>query len=134
VCAVCEQESAWDTYAVRFEPDFLSRYVVPLQLKSSMNGTEAHCRAISWGLMQVMGEVAREFGFKGEFLSELCDPLTGLEWGCVKLADCLKRAGGDVEAALVRWNGGGNPNYASEVLARRARYSQDGQREGLKQI
>src|SRR6267142_5325096 len=30
VCAVIEQESAWNPWAVRYEPGFLSRYVAPL--------------------------------------------------------------------------------------------------------
>ena len=29
VCAVCEQESSWNTYAIRFEPAFEARYIKP---------------------------------------------------------------------------------------------------------
>ena len=36
----------------------------------------------SWGLMQVMGAVAREHGFRGAYLTELCDPELNLEYGC----------------------------------------------------
>jgi len=39
----------------------------------------------SWGLMQVMGAVAREQGFTG-FLTGLTDPLAGLHHGCQLLA------------------------------------------------
>lgn len=35
--------------------------------------------ANQWGVMQVMGGVAREVGFKGSFLTELCDPEVGIE-------------------------------------------------------
>jgi len=35
----------------------------------------------SWGCMQVMGAVAREYGFQGHFGS-LCDTMTGAEYGC----------------------------------------------------
>ena len=35
----------------------------------------------SWGLMQVMGAVAREYGFKQHFPA-LCDVHTGLQYGC----------------------------------------------------
>lgn len=45
----------------------------------------------SWGLMQVMGAVARERGFNGEYLPRLCDPLIGLEYGCRHLAMLRKR-------------------------------------------
>jgi soluble lytic murein transglycosylase-like protein len=79
-------------------------------------------RSMSWGLMQLMGEVAREMGFTGTYLSQLCDPPIGLLWGCKKLAQCLDAKGGDPEKALLMWNGGGNPNYANEVLARIKKY------------
>ncbi|MGA7913605.1 MAG: transglycosylase SLT domain-containing protein, partial [Candidatus Acidiferrales bacterium] len=65
VCAVIEQESAWDTHAMRYEPGFRAHYVAPLRLPP----TEEIARSISWGLMQVMGQVAREHGFTGKFLS-----------------------------------------------------------------
>jgi soluble lytic murein transglycosylase-like protein len=123
VCSVVEQESAWDTFAVRYEPAFFAKYVAPLYTNNKVSVTEAYARSVSWGLMQVMGEVARERGFAGNFLSSLCDPATGLEYGCRHLASRLAIAKGDVTKALLLWNGGGNPNYASEVLARMGHYA-----------
>jgi soluble lytic murein transglycosylase-like protein len=123
VCAVIEQESAWNSWAVRYEPGFLSRYVAPLYTAGKLSATEAYTRSMSWGLMQVMGEVAREFGFEESSLAELCEPATGIEFGCRILAARLARARGDVPAALLAWNGGGNPNYPAEVLARMRNYS-----------
>jgi len=123
VCAVIEQESAWDPWAVRYEPGFLSRYVAPLYTAGKLSATEAYTRSMSWGLMQLMGQVAREFGFEDASLAELCDPATGVEFGCRVLAARLKRARGDVPAALLAWNGGANPNYPAEVLARTRNYS-----------
>src|ERR1700691_5933598 len=123
VCAVIEQESAWNPWAVRFEPGFLTRYVAPLYTSGKLSATEAYTRAMSWGLMQVMGQVAREFGFKEASLSELCDPATGVEFGCRILANRLVRAKGDVPAALLAWNGGSQINYPAEVLARKRNYS-----------
>jgi soluble lytic murein transglycosylase-like protein len=123
VCAVIEQESAWNPWAVRYEPGFLSRYVAPLYTAGKLSATEAYTRAMSWGLMQVMGQVAREFGFKDSSLAELCDPLAGIEFGCRILAARLTRAKGDVPAALLAWNGGASANYAAEVLARKRNYS-----------
>src|SRR5580704_10910371 len=104
VCAVVEQESAWDAHAIRYEPAFRTRYVAPLGLPP----TEEIARSISWGLMQVMGQVAREHGFAGKFLSALCDPATGLDTGCAVLAAKLAAAGGDAARALALWNGGAN--------------------------
>jgi soluble lytic murein transglycosylase-like protein len=128
VCAVIEQESSWDVHAIRYEPAFRTRYVAPLGLRP----TEEVARSISWGLMQVMGEVAREHGFAGKFLSSLCDPTLGLDAGCKvlvsKFATAAQARGATTDAstltarALQLWNGGANSNYASEVLARFEKY------------
>jgi soluble lytic murein transglycosylase-like protein len=66
--------------------------------------------------------VAREAGFHGTFLSEMCDPETGLEWGCTVLAKKLAQAGGDTAKGLQLWNGGANLQYASLVMARTNQY------------
>jgi soluble lytic murein transglycosylase-like protein len=118
VCAVVEQESAWDAHAIRYEPGFRARYVAPLELPP----TEEIARSISWGLMQVMGQVAREHGFQRPFLSALCDPSAGLTFGCIVLAAKIAAASGDVPRGLALWNGGGNPDYGVQVLARVPRY------------
>jgi soluble lytic murein transglycosylase-like protein len=123
VCAVVEQESAWNPWALCYEPAFLSRYVAPLYTAGKLTATEAYARSMSWGLMQVMGQVAREHGFDGDSLAELCDPVVGVDFGCRILAARLVRARGDATAALLAWNGGANSNYAAEVLARTRNYS-----------
>ncbi len=128
VCAICEQESAWNPWAIRYEPAFFAHYVAPQLAAGQISNTEAQARAFSWGLMQVMGQVAREHNFGAASasssapLSQLCDPATGLEIGCVVFAAKLSTANGDAARALQLWNGGGNPNYATEVLARLGRY------------
>jgi soluble lytic murein transglycosylase-like protein len=126
ICAIVEQESAWDPHAIRYEPAFRTRYVAPLGLPP----TEEVARSISWGLMQVMGQVAREHGFTTKSLAALCDPATGLAIGCAVFAaklrastvDAASVANNDVERALERWNGGANTSYAAQVLARIAHY------------
>ena len=85
--------------------------------------TEARARAFSWGLMQVMGQVARENGFAGASLAALCDPGTGLDVGCRVLARKLAAAEGNVTRALLLWNGGTNPSYPDAVLMRTQRYT-----------
>jgi soluble lytic murein transglycosylase-like protein len=119
VCAVIEQESSWNPWSIRYEPAFYSRYIAPLNLGDT---TEARARSFSWGLMQVMGEVAREEGYVGN-LAMLCDPTTGIKAGITHLHRKLTGASGDVEAALQAWNGGGNPAYAGQVMARMVNYS-----------
>jgi soluble lytic murein transglycosylase-like protein len=59
----------------------------------------------SWGLMQVMGAVAREHGYGGRFLTSLCDPATGVWVGTVVLKSLLKRWG-DPEMAAASYNAG----------------------------
>lgn len=54
-------------------------------IEGSSVDTEWWGQQASWGLMQVMGAVAREHGFGDDF-PLLCDPLTGLRWGCKHLA------------------------------------------------
>lgn len=117
-CAVIEQESAWDPWSIRYEPAFYQRYVVPLKLGDI---TEAQMRATSWGLMQVMGEVAREEGYTGN-LPALCDPTIGITAGLQHLHRKLSHASGDVEQALLAWNGGGNTDYPAQVIARMPTY------------
>src|SRR5271156_595446 len=114
VCAVIEQESGWDTHAIRYEPGFRATYVAPLRLPPS----EEIARSISWGLMQVMGQVAREHDFTGKFLSALCDPAIGIEIGCRVLAAKLAAASGNITRGLQLWNGGANSEYSAQGFSR----------------
>jgi soluble lytic murein transglycosylase-like protein len=94
----------------------------------------------SWGLMQVLGAVAREDGCTAPYLTALCDPMTNLQFGCQHLAGLLAwarglytgLASGEVIAvqmsALAAYNGGRkgnapdgpirNKDYAQRVMAR----------------
>lgn len=120
VCAVIEQESGWNPWAIRFEPAFEARYIKPAL--ASAPTTRELTLAMSFGLMQVMGEVAVELGWHGAFLTELCDPDVAVDFGCRKLRSVLDRHN-TTEAALLAYNGGGNLNYAAQVLARVDHYS-----------
>ena len=122
VCSVIEQESGWNPWAMRYEPLFFNRYVASLYTNNKISASEAYARGFSWGLMQVMGQVARENGFDAPFLSALCDPEQGLAIGCKVLKKKLDAAAGDATRALLAWNGGGNSTYAAQVLARRPHY------------
>lgn len=121
VCAVIEQESSWKTFAIRYEPAFFDRYCFPLFKNPQITATEARARAFSWGLMQVMGQTAREFGYAEDFPA-LCVPQNGIEVGCKVLAHKIAVNQGNVRDALQAWNGGENPNYAQQVLARSDKY------------
>lgn len=123
LAAVIHQESGGNVYAVRFEPAFLKKYL-ETKTKKNIGGyvptrcswtTEIQLRATSLGLMQCMGQVLRERGFKEEFLTEALEPETNIKWGSEFLQTLLLKYD-NTQAALQRWNGGGNPNYAKEVL------------------
>lgn len=118
VCAIVEQESGWNQYAIRYEPAFYLHYVLP---QRGLSATEAYARAFSWGLMQVMGEVVREEGYRGD-LPALCDPETGLDAGCNHFKRKLVSAEDNVTKALLLWNGGGNAAYPAQVIARIPKY------------
>lgn len=62
----------------------------------------------SFGLLQVMGAVARERGLRAPYLTTLCDPRIGAEYGCRQLAHMrdlhLKRWGWD--GVIAAYNAG----------------------------
>jgi hypothetical protein len=61
----------------------------------------------SWGVMQVMGAVAREHGYRESYLTGLCrDVPTGLLFGCRVLQGHLRWAKGIVPQAVAAYNGG----------------------------
>ena len=124
VCAIVEQESSWNPWALRYEPAFYERYIAPQLARGNIaDPTESHARAFSWGLMQVMGQAAREHGFNGASLAALCEPAAGIEIGCRVFAAKLAAAEGNVARALLLWNGGGDRDYPSSVLARVSHYT-----------
>ena len=82
-----------------------------------LGSTEFHSQSFSWGLLQVMGSVARELGLKG-YLAKICDPTVGLKMGLLHMQKKMKQAKGDVHKALEFYNGSGI--YADEVLKKLA--------------
>lgn len=111
ISAIVQVESAFDPSAIRYEPTFYARYVLGGLFKPiypCSKETEAHARAMSWGLMQVMGQTARERGFSGTFLSELCDPVVGLYCGCQHLTYLRSRYEDSygIEGVVAAYNAG----------------------------
>lgn len=81
VRAICQCESACNPWAFRYEPQY--RWLVGDKL--TMTNTERFGQMCSWGLMQVMGAVARGYGYEGPF-PQLCEPDISLNFGCQHLA------------------------------------------------
>ncbi len=124
LAALIHQESGGNPYAVRYEPAFLKKYL-ETKTKKTIGGyvpircswqTEVQMRATSFGLVQIMGQVARERGFQGEFLTELLDPAVNVKLGSEFLQMLLHKHD-TTEKALLRWNGGGDPDYAKKVFS-----------------
>ena len=122
--AMVEQESSGRFYARRYEDGFFKKYIAH-KTKQQLGfywpdlseATERKDRATSWGVMQIMGQTARERGFKGDF-SELLYPATGCFWGCCELSRLIKKTKGNIREALLKYNGGSNLDYPDEVMAR----------------
>lgn len=93
----------------------------------------------SWGLMQIMGAVAREHGCRNSYLTDLCRlPDLNVALGCKHLAQLLAWADGDVGRALAAYNGGKagnatppyrNADYANAVLEKRRALAGGGMKE-----
>jgi len=133
VCGIVEQESAWNPWLSRYEPGFFARYLDNSRIHLAARDfaraapytlsfdTELRERAFSRGLMQVMGQTAREVGFKDP-LPQLHNPETGLSVGCKYLARLILNRAGDVRRALLMYNGGGDPQYPDKIFERMEKY------------
>lgn len=100
--AVVEVEGGGDPWAIRYEDHFrwLCDPEEHIGYHQSLD-TEKTAQKTSWGLMQVMGALARELGFEGSFLSLLCKPELSLKYGALYLRNQHRRYGcwGDAVAA-----------------------------------
>lgn len=133
VAAVILQESSGEVSAGRYERAFYRRYLAGKGRKKLLGfvpqgvtlETERVWRSQSWGLMQIMGQTARENGFKEKWLCDLKDPWHNIEMGCKLLRKWLgSDSSNDTEAvkrALLRYNGGANKHYPVEVLKKKER-------------
>ena len=82
--------------------------------------TELADRSRSFGLMQVMGETAREQGFAARYLAEMSIPVDSIEHGAKLLHSLLVRYHGDTLAAISAYNQGSARRKAGVLL--NARY------------
>jgi len=90
--AMILNESHGNTWAMRYEPKWHYFYKVPemAQRNQITEITEQQLQSFSYGLLQVMGGVARELQYFGP-LPQLLNPSVGLEFGCKKLKELGKR-------------------------------------------
>lgn len=134
VMAIIEQESQFNTAAVRFEPLFKYFYKPAHFAEHPLISidTEIATQKMSWGLGQIMGALAREQGHQG-FMAELLKPEVNLKHICQRLK-FLKRYSHEAEAIFAAYNGGPgalrlidgkfkNQNYVDSVLSHLKKYS-----------
>lgn len=125
VAALVATESSGLKYAQRVELGFARRYVIgiaALVKRTLFRGDdkwsqypEIFCSSV--GLCQVMIPTAIEYGFEFVYPGELFEPATNLDIGCRILARHLARNGGDLNTALLRYNGGSDLGYPGRVLS-----------------
>ncbi len=88
--AICWQESAFHQHANRFEQGYYDKYCKPLSTEKLKKrnkyvgslvtaDTERIGMATSWGWCQIMGGTARDYGFKGIYFPQLCEPEINLD-------------------------------------------------------
>lgn len=92
VFAVIQVESAGNPVAMRYEPGwkYLCRPAFYSDRLRITEDTEIHLQKFSYGLMQVMGSVTREYGY-GDSLALLVEPFRALEYGCRHLKNFRRR-------------------------------------------
>ncbi len=150
ILAMIEVESGGNPWQVRFER--LYRWLWEIEYKSQhwrattklLDGimpsastlwTEITAQRTSWGLLQIMGSTAREWGMKG-WLTQLLIPQINLEYGIRFFRHLVERYQGNVTDAVAAYNQGSNKrgedgNYMNQkhvdkVLAVMERYREGG--------
>jgi len=90
--AIAEIESNFDEFAIRFEPSW--KYAFNCDVFGKNVGitedSERIVQMCSIGMMQTMGTVVRELGFRGNLL-ELTRPECAIKYGCLKIKELMKR-------------------------------------------
>lgn len=134
VCALIEKESSWNTYAVRYEPNYTDINAPASFAKNApcTVATEITCQRMSWGLGQLMGSVARKQGLDG-MISELLNPAINILHMCM-LINSLQKIDSSSQAVFAMYNGGPkfryisfgkfrNQDYVDSVTSNLQRYS-----------
>lgn len=128
LAAIVMQESSGDQYAQRVERGFWTRYLAGIRRWVASTPSKADDKwarypdiyASSYGLCQVMLQTAAEHGFHYRYPGQLFDVDENLRVACRILLKLKFRARGDRREMLLRYNGGGDPDYPNKVLRHRA--------------
>jgi len=128
LAAQVHHESGGDPTAVRFEPGW--RYFHPFRSPFCSEATERNLQACSWGLMQLMGTVLREQGYREPFLAAIVPDLAQqMEHGASRMRRLLTKL--DISDALSAYNAGtptplNRSNYVEPILRLAEKYRKEG--------
>lgn len=105
--AIARVESNLDNWSVRYEPTLkLANDVTGYAQKNLITyATEEVLQHMSFGLMQILGVVARDLGFTDKLVM-LCIPEIGLFYGCKQLQRLQQRYGEDEASVISAYNAG----------------------------
>lgn len=129
--AMVRTESSGKAHAYRYEPAYWERYCKDHPVFSKGHPPRI---AASYGLMQVMYPTAYALGFRGE-PEELFVPRLSLLYGVKLMAQNLRWAEGNLNAALAAYNGGRTrdnrkPPYRNGSYLRKVQYHRAAIEEG----
>ena len=125
-CAIAETESYFNELAVRFEANwkYLKAVESFARYAQISQDSERILQMCSWGMMQVMGSVARELGHRANLL-ELTKPEVGVRFGVLKLKDLMTKYQ-KIEDVVASYNAGSprlldtgkyvNQTYVNKVM------------------
>jgi hypothetical protein len=90
--SIIATESAGEQFATRYEPDYRWLYEVDSMAKIARTTsiTEKIHQKTSWGLMQLMGALLRELGFRDP-MPQACGINNNLKYGIMHLKNLEKR-------------------------------------------
>lgn len=99
--ALVMAESGGRINASRYEPNFYAKYVRDGEYPKEMHKE----LSTSWGLMQVMGLVAYEYGLRHNIKKTLCTIEGGIWYGMMHFARFLRKYG-NLDDAIASYNAG----------------------------
>ena len=145
LAAIVMQESSGDTWAMRYEPAY--NYLWDVEANKPFRGvmnpqtfpapdgvssqTEWMSQKTSFGCCQILGAVARELCYPNKYLTSLCDPDVGVEYGARLIARIMTSHKDPAEIASV-YNSGhvagdlANDPYVTSVAKYHQQFSQSG--------
>lgn len=91
--------------------DAAAQYGLDPVILHKMAQQESHHGELDSNVMQVLDSTGAAMGF-----DDVSDPRQSIYAGAKYLSEMLKKDGGDYDAAITDYNGGGDPNYLQNVM------------------